>query len=111
LCAHLFPSSTGNGSAHTSSPAEIVFLRVPLDSAALAEFRSNDPLQPSENGGSPEHPVDRNFWRAFYSHEDEEAGIEWHLWVRDLTKKAEWDRWHVLEPTVDPLAQNARKIN
>ena len=111
LCAHLFPSSASNGSVRASSAAEIVFLRVPLDSAALVEFRSHDPLQPSENGESSEHPIDWNFWRAFYSHEDEDAGIEWQLWIRDLTKKAEWDRWHVLEPTVNPPAQNAQKIN
>ena len=111
LCAHLFPSSTNNGSAQTASPAEIVFLRVPLDSAALAEFRSHDPLQSAENGEPAEPHLDRNFWRAFYSHEDEEAGIEWQLWVRDLTKKAEWDRWHILESAVDPRAQDAQKSN
>ena len=46
-------------------------------------------------------------WRAFYSHRDELAGFEWQLWVRDLNKKGEWDRWRILEPAVDPVTQNS----
>jgi hypothetical protein len=34
---------------------------------------------------------------AVYSREDENLGIEWQLSVRDLTKKAEWETWKILE--------------
>jgi hypothetical protein len=109
LCAHLLPPAMNNVSAKNAGPGEIVFFRVPLDSAELAEFRSHDPLQSSDNGEAPDPYRDRNFWRAFYSHSDEDAGFEWQLWVRDLTKKAEWERWKILDSPGNSLEQNAQK--
>jgi hypothetical protein len=109
LCAHLLPPAPNNGSAKAPGLDEIVLFRVPLDSAELVEFRSHDPLQSSDNGKHPDPYLDRNFWRAFYSHGDEAAGFEWQLWVRDLTKKAEWERWKILESSNDRLEQDAQK--
>jgi hypothetical protein len=110
LCAHLFPSAADNGHVKGSAENELVFFRVPLDSAQLAEFRSHDPLEDAGNGngshGTGEVPPDRNFWRAFYSDSDESVGFEWQLWLRDLAKKAEWDRWKILESVATPLAEN-----
>jgi hypothetical protein len=101
LCAHLLPPATDNGSAEMPGLDEIVIFRVPLDSAELGEFRSHDPLQSSDGGENPDPYRDRNFWRAFYSGSDEDAGFEWQLWVRDLTKKAGWERWKILESAGD----------
>ncbi len=106
LCANLFPSSATNGDAKNVGPTEIVFFRAPLDSSELVEFRSHDPLGNAGNGEPSEAQLDRNFWRAFYSHRDEDAGFEWQLRVRDLTKKAEWDRWKILESAIDPVGRN-----
>ncbi len=111
LCAHFSPSSPNNGDARNSAQDEIVFFRVPLDSSKLLEFRSHDPLESSGNGELSEDHLARNFWRAFYSHSDEGAGFEWQLWIRDLTKKAEWDRWKILDSAVDPAAQKMHQRN
>lgn len=70
-----------------------VFLRVPLDSALLSEFRSHDPLS-----STTEAPANGNSWQAFYSYEDRDLGYEWQLSLRDLEKKAEWEQWKILEP-------------
>lgn len=111
LCTYLFPSARNNGDAKSPGPAEVVFFRVPLDASDLSEFRCNDPLQSPGNGDVSGVYGDPNFWRAFYSHIDEDTGFAWQLWVRDLTKRAEWDRWKILESTSDPAAQNAQKRN
>ncbi|HXN18607.1 MAG TPA: hypothetical protein VN875_09775 [Candidatus Binatus sp.] len=109
LCAHLLRSATSSGSAKPAGLDDIVLFQVPLDSAELAEFRRNDPLQSSDDGEPSDPYRDRNFWRAFYSHSDEAAGFEWQLWVRDLAKKAEWERWKILESPGDVVEQNAQK--
>lgn len=86
----------------------MTFFRVALDPARLVEFRSNDPLRPESSGGGNGYvsagPAGAasglgslGSWQAFYSHEDANLGFEWHLWVRDLRKKAEWDRYKILE--------------
>jgi hypothetical protein len=111
LCGHFFPPAAGNGHSRSLAEDELVFFRVPFDSAQLAEFRSPDPLEEAGNGngssGSGEISLDRNFWRAFYSQRDDKVGFEWQLWLRDLSKKSEWDRWKILEPVVAPFDENA----
>jgi hypothetical protein len=103
LCGHLSPAMPANGNGHGDNGQgdEIVFFRVPLDAAHLAEFRSHDPLGEPKNGngksGAEEIQATGNSWQAFYSSEDENQGIEWQLRVRDLCKKSEWERWRVLE--------------
>ena len=104
LCAHLLPMPGTNGHSKISATNEMVFFRVPLDSAELTEFRSHDP-RANADGSEPQ--LNHAAWRAFYSHRDELAGFEWQLWVRDLNKKGEWDRWRILEPAVDPVTQNS----
>ena len=106
LCAHLLPSHGSNCHSHVSGDNEVVFFRVPFDSAELAEFRSHDPSENGANGAGPEAQFNHSFWRTFYSHRDEEAGFEWQLRVLDLNKKGQWDRWKILEPEVDPVAGN-----
>lgn len=75
-----------------------MILRVPLDTESLAKFRSHDPAEimsgnQMEEGGR----LHGSGWRAYYFHADEALGIEWELRLRDLNKKAQWDRWKILE--------------
>ena len=103
LCGHLplAAPASGNGHGDNERGGEIVFFRVPLDAAHLAEFRSHDPLGEAMNGegksGAGGIQANGHSWQAFYSSEDESQGIEWQLRVRDLCKKSEWERWKVLE--------------
>ncbi len=104
LCGHLVPPSgevSGNGRAVPPAWDEVVFFRVPLDTAHLAEFRSHDPMDATSKGNGSstarEFDADANSWQAFYSDRNEQIGIEWQLWLRDLTKKSEWEHWKILE--------------
>ena len=101
LCGHLPSAAPASGNGDDGQTDEVVFFRVPLDAANLAEFRSHDPLggAKSGNGNSVvgEMEAHGNSWQAFYSSDDENQGIEWQLRVRDLCKKSEWERWRVLE--------------
>jgi hypothetical protein len=80
---------------------EVTFFRVPLDSAQLAEFRSREPRETPHEAhprSSANGAASAASWRAFYASTDERVGFAWQLSVRDLTRKAEWDRWKILEP-------------
>lgn len=95
---------------HSSVPAaEISLLRVPLDPARLVDLRAADPLssaEPSNGNGDPSASGQNDAglkpslvaWEAFFCDRDDSIGIEWELRVRDLTKKAEWERWKILDP-------------
>ena len=103
-------SESGNGSAANHHEGGPILFRVPLDTAKLAEFRSQDPSSGLENGiGDPDPPasisgdMNGSNWQAFYSNRDEQLGVEWQLWLRDLSKKAEWERWKIIETTPIPL--------
>ena len=111
LCGHLVPrgdEASENGHRVASSGSDVVFFRVPLDTAQLAEFRSHDPAgngnNSSDNVGGQETSENDTHWRAFYSHCNEGLGIEWQLRLRDLTRKSEWERWGILDSDVTPLA-------
>jgi hypothetical protein len=105
LCADLPGSShaPANGEAAEPEGEKRIFLRVPLEAAKLAEFRSYDPLIAAGNGNGDSNthslPSNGSSWRTFYAGPDEGLGVEWQLWLRDLTKKAEWERWKILETT------------
>ena len=109
LRGHLASSvagTAGNGHPDQSREDEVVFFRVPLDQALLAEFRCHDPAGTLGNGnsdlGTTTIPVDGSSWQAFYSYGDPDLGIEWQLRLRDLNKKAERERWRILEPAEIP---------
>lgn len=80
----------------------IRIFRVPLDTGELAEFRSHDPseddVEANDNPAPDGLGIAVSSWKAFYSHADEAMGYEWQLWSRNLGKKAEWERWKILEP-------------
>lgn len=98
--------SSGIGEAIPTEVSDIVFFRVPLEAAALAEFRSHDPAESSGNGNSAaaEPNANGNSWQAFYSFNSDELGIEWQLRLRDLTRKCEWERWKILDSHNVPFA-------
>jgi hypothetical protein len=98
--------ASGSGESIPTDVGDIVFFRVPLDPAALAEFRSHDPAESSDNrnGATTEPHANGNSWQAFYSFYSDELGIEWQLRLRDLTRKSEWERWKILDSYSVPLA-------
>jgi hypothetical protein len=110
LRGHLIPAiadASGNGHGVAANDGEVTFFRVPLDTAPLAEFRSHDPADAGSNGNAAhgEAGINGNSWQAYYSHQDENLGIEWQLRLRDLTRKSEWERWKILESAAMPLAR------
>jgi len=111
LCGHLranplTSSRNGHGDAVLE---ETVFLRVPLDTAKLAAFRSHDP---AENGSGDFTPQGlspgANSWHAFYSGSDDILGMEWQLRLHDLSKRSEWERWKILESPAIHLVSEPR---
>ena len=106
---HLAPAdepASANGRRAAAAREDVVFFHLPLDTALLAEFRSADPLAHEDDAGAgnaggnlpPDETAAReSSWLAFYSDCNEALGIEWQLRLRDLGKKAEWDRWRILE--------------
>jgi hypothetical protein len=101
LVGHLAAANGHSGNRHANGTGreDVCFLRVPLDTAKLAEFRSHDPLGDDEKEGL----APANSWRAFYSDRNDRLGIEWQLQLRDLNRKSEWERWGILESAVAPL--------
>lgn len=107
LRGHLGPSPAVKGHATKPEPNEIVFFHVPLDAAQLAEFRSADPLRAAGESGDAAGTNGAS-WQGFYTHEDERAGLEWQLCIRDLCKKSEWDRWKILETSAVPAFEGKK---
>lgn len=118
LRATQIPSSEqANGNGH-SDPASLgpvaVLLELPLDPARLDEYRGDafesgseeDSGESQRASGIPNAQLlnSASFWHAFYSGSDESLGIEWELRLRDLSKKVEWERWHIWESGSIPVA-------
>ena len=99
--------TSGNGHNGSAGFEDVIFFRVPLDTAQLAPFRSHDP---ADNGNAASHELSAqaNSWQAFYSDRDDATGVEWQLRLRDLTKKSEWERWKILESSAVPLITQER---
>jgi hypothetical protein len=98
--------SSSQEARQTQAGKNVRFFRVPLDTALLGGFRTHNPLNASANGNGNEEsevteasitPMNGTEWQAFYQHRDDDLGVEWQLHLRDLTKKAEWERWRVME--------------
>lgn len=108
LCAHLSKSGSCQEDRKDFLNQDVAFFHVPLDAARLAEFRSNSPVVDlgTRNGNCRVDEISPNgsSWQVFYSHEDERLGIEWQLWLRDLSKGAEWEHWKILESDNIPIA-------
>ncbi len=112
LCGHLLGNPLGaseNGRRDAAVLTDVVFLRVPLDAAQLAAFRSQDPTH-NGTGDSTSHELSAgaNSWQVFYSGREDTLGIEWQLHLQDLSKRSEWERWKILEsesPAIDLVSQ------
>jgi hypothetical protein len=110
--------SNGHGDARERAHEEVLFLRIPLDTYHLGEFRSYDPSNEAINGdptgaeqvnaGAQAGAPAAASWQAYYSGGDEALGIEWQLRLRDLSKKSQWERWKILESTSVPLGAARR---
>ncbi len=104
-----------NGRADRESAAQsTVLLHLPLDPAQLEPFRADAPESSPEenyagigrrNGGKQQRLTSAGYWHAFYSGSDESLGIDWELRLRDLSKKAEWERWHIWESGAIPVGK------
>ena len=76
---------------------------MPLDPARLEPFHkahesaSNGDAADFEKAPGNGHDSNGHQFMAFYGNEDDETGIEWHLWLRDLVRRSEWDRWKIVE--------------
>jgi hypothetical protein len=84
---------SGKAQGVAADAGDVIFFRVPLDSASLGEFRSEDPADPAGEGNF----ANGNSWQAFYCDRDEQTGIDWQLRVRDLSQKSEWEQWKILD--------------
>ncbi len=93
--------ASDNGNEAAGENGSAIFFRVPLDTAKLTEFRSHDPAHaPNNDNGNPasgDSSANGDSWQAFYSQQNEDAGFEWQLRLRDLTRKSDWERWKILE--------------
>lgn len=92
---HRGPALQVEGKAVAHSGDKTIF-EVPLDGDRLAAFRAGedgadgDALFPAAPG--------TDSWLAFYRGEDEGQGVDWQLCLRDLDRKAIWERWNITEP-------------
>lgn len=105
LCGRFPKENPQNENGAEMFDEEATIFRVPLDTAQLREFRGQDPAEgpnDGKNSGSNGFGSHASSWRAFYSCIDETIGFEWQLQCRDLSKKAEWDRWKILDPLEAP---------
>jgi hypothetical protein len=108
--------SASNGHAERALEEETLLLRLPLDPDKLNEYRHDDPgpedaEDRADNGNAngaarPRRASSAGSWQAFYSCSYEKLGIEWELRLRDLSKKAEWERWHIWESGAIPVGND-----
>jgi len=103
-------TASANGHGEAAILQEMVFLRVPLDTAQLAAFRGRDPADKGTGDVTEdERSGQANTWQAFYSGTDETLGIEWQLRLDDLSKRSEWERWKILEsPSIHLVSEPKR---
>jgi hypothetical protein len=111
------PEASSNGRSGSENTSETaVLLHLPLDPTQLDEFRQNEPESAAEqersenkDRGGAANAVRMNsasYWHAFYAGSDEALGIEWELRLRDLGKKAEWERWRIWESRTVPVGND-----
>lgn len=107
---------SGNGHAKVQFSDEAsVLLHLPLDVDELSEYRRNDPdtAEEAQAGNGDAKGADHaprtdsaSFWQTFYSGSYETLGIEWELRLRDLGKKAEWERWRISDAGAIPVGKD-----
>lgn len=95
LCAGHGRFGSGHENGSGPEPDEKVFFIVPFDEAKISAYRAEDGLEASKDSDGLARQAAP--WLAFYAHQDEGQGVDWQLCVRDLVKKAEWERWKIFE--------------
>lgn len=93
-CIELRARHSRSRPADSAASTEPLF-SIPLDRAMLASRRAPEPAAEAPSGARAGEV--ECTWKGFYSFQDEARGIEWQLWMQDLTRKAEWDRWKIVE--------------
>ncbi len=115
--ALIWDSTEPNGNGNSGAPHDRqtgLLLHLPLDAVQLEEFRGNDAEHAGEeahagnggNGATRQRLNSASYWQALYSGTDEAHGIEWEMRLRDLGKKAEWERWHIWESGAIPVGRS-----
>lgn len=94
----------------------VILLHLPLDPTQLEDFRCSDHEPDAEefareNGGrngttEAQRLNSASYWHAFFAGSDGDLGIEWELRLRDLSKKVEWERWHIWEAGAIPVGND-----
>jgi hypothetical protein len=105
---HAFPIPiSSNGSSKESATAAVSFFQIPLESRRLEQFRipcaSTDAVGGADTAELKPMIVETSTWQSFYSHRDQDRGIEWDLQLWDLKKKAQWESWKVLDHAAIPF--------
>lgn len=77
----------------SKSSDERTFFRVPLDAEHLTDYRVDD----QDLRDSPVGEMAKDRTMAYFSNEDEDAGIGWHLSIRALDGGVS-DKWRFMEP-------------
>jgi hypothetical protein len=103
LCASQDRHAADNNGVISLVPDERILLAVPLDPERLEPFRQAEASAqhelPEEFDKLPGNGTNSNGHQfvAFYGSDNADAGIEWHLCLRDLARHSEWDRWRIVE--------------
>jgi hypothetical protein len=89
-------------SGKLSASGEKIIFHVPLDTELLSPFRVRDEetgeLDDGEGSVGIAARQRKDSWLTFYSNQDEKQGLDWQLCLRDLDRKAAWERWKIVEP-------------
>jgi hypothetical protein len=103
LCALQERRATSDDAVITLVPEERILLSVPLDSTRLESFRKFGESD-HDDGAADFDKVSGNGtnsngheFMAVYGSDDDDRGIAWHLCLRDLIRRSEWDRWKIVE--------------
>jgi hypothetical protein len=103
LCALQDRGASASADVIALVPEERVLLSVPLDAASLEPFRKAADQDADEGSADFERPqaygsdLNGAQFMSYYGGDDAETGIEWHLCLRDLARRSEWDRWRIVE--------------
>ncbi len=102
LCAVDDLRAAGADDVIAFAPEERVILSVPLEAASLEPFRkgqdaADDAIWEIEPAATNELNSNGHQFTSFYGADDEATGIEWHLCLRDLARRSDWDRWKIVE--------------
>jgi hypothetical protein len=81
---------------------ERIIFHVPLDIELLSDYRVKEDEAGGAGDGDNEELTPRlqrsDSWLTYYRYQDEKQGVDWQLCLRNLERKAAWERWNIVEP-------------